>query len=358
MIRPEPSFAHLRRLTDGGGLFEHAKGSRPRPEHGYRLDDVARALVVTARHPAPSELVRTLRSQYLAFVLAAQAPDGQFHNRRGADLTWRDEPSVDDCWGRALWGLGTAAGAAADAELDDHNAGRALAAFDQGATHRSGSTRAMAFAALGAAAVLAVRPDHAPARELLLDAAAQVDTPSCDATTTRNGWAWPEPRLSYANAVVPEVLLAAGHLLGRPELVERGLHLLGWLLAVQSAEGHLSVVPVTGLGPGEAGPRFHQQPSEVAALADASALAAELTGERRWVAAVRQSVAWFLGSNDSGTPMLDEVSGGGFDGLAPGGRSENQGAEATVALLSTLQADLRVQSRPAEHPRAGALTRP
>ena len=78
---PAPIFTHLRRLTDAGGLYEHAEGITPRREHGYCLDDVARALVVVCREPAAAEL-DDLREQYLAFVLAAQEPDGRFHNRR------------------------------------------------------------------------------------------------------------------------------------------------------------------------------------------------------------------------------------------------------------------------------------
>ena len=31
---PFPPFTHLRRLTDAGGLYEHACGTVPRPEHG------------------------------------------------------------------------------------------------------------------------------------------------------------------------------------------------------------------------------------------------------------------------------------------------------------------------------------
>ena len=65
-----------------------------------------RALVVVCREPGDE--LDDLREQYLSFVLAAQAPDGRFHNRRQADLTWPDTASVEDCWGRALWGLGTA----------------------------------------------------------------------------------------------------------------------------------------------------------------------------------------------------------------------------------------------------------
>ena len=46
---------------------------------------------------------------------------------------------------------------------------------------------------------------------------------------------------------------------------------------------------------------------------------------------------WFLGVNDADTLMCDPTTGGGFDGLERFGRNENQGAESTLALLSTLQ---------------------
>ena len=69
MTFPPPPFTHLRRLTDGGGLYEHAKGTTPRREHGYCLDDVARALVVVSRETDPGQA--DLREQYLDFVLAA-----------------------------------------------------------------------------------------------------------------------------------------------------------------------------------------------------------------------------------------------------------------------------------------------
>ena len=65
-----PVFTHLRRLTDAGGLYEHAAGIVPRREHGYCVDDVARALVVVCREPGAE--LDDLRDQYLSFVLAAQ----------------------------------------------------------------------------------------------------------------------------------------------------------------------------------------------------------------------------------------------------------------------------------------------
>jgi len=324
-LLPAPSFVHLRRLTDAGGLYEHAQGVRARPEHGYCVDDVARGLVVVCREGAGQE---DLRRHYLAFVLAAQSADGRSRNRRDRDLGWRDSPSLEDCWGRALWGLGAAAAAPGDPPQRE----QALAAFTRGCRWRSPWPRAMAFAALGAAEVLRAVPGHGGALALLRAAATAVGRPVAGAA-----WCWPEPRLTYANAVLPEVLLAAGEALGDRGLVDDGLLLLEWLLAVQTRGGHLSVVPVGGRGPGEHGPGFDQQPIEVAALADACARAHALTADPRWADAVGLAAAWFLGANDAGTHLLDEYSGGGCDGLEVLGRNENQGAESTLALVSTLQ---------------------
>lgn len=325
MIFPAATFDHLRRLTDAGGLYEHADRTTARPEHGYCVDDVARALVVVCRSDSDQD---DLRLQYLDFVLAAQAPDGRFHNRRGLDLSWSDEPTVEDCWGRALWGLGTAVSAPGCDEVRT----AALTAFERGAAWRSPWTRSMAFAGLGAAEVLRTLPESRIARDLLADAAGHIGRPSYDEV-----WPWPQPRLTYANAVLPEVLLAAGAALDLPLVTADGLMLLGWLLDVQTRDGHLSVVPVGGRGPSDAVGGFDQQPIEVAAVADACARAFAVTDDPRWRDGVELAAAWFAGSNDANTSLMDAVSGGGCDGLEPHGRNENQGAESTLALLSTLQ---------------------
>ena len=127
-------------------------------------------------------------------------------------------------------------------------------------------------------------------------------------------------------------------MLFRSEPVLRGgLRMLEWLLAGETREGHLSVVPAAGWGPGEQRPGFEQRPIEVAALADACARAAAVTGETGWLNGVSQCVAWFLGDNDANTPMLNPQTGGGHDSLGPDGRNRNQGAQSTLAMISVLQ---------------------
>lgn len=324
-----PVFDHLHRLTDGRGLFEHAQYGDPRPEHGYCLDDVARALVVICREPRPSPALQALGRHYLDFTLSAIEADGSCHNRMSVDGSWSDESAVEDWWGRALWGLGVAAAHAPTQAMR----ARALLGFRMAARARSPHPRAMAFAALGAGELLINRGgDELSAEGLLADAVQAIGPSGVDP-----GWPWPQPRLTYGNGSIVEALLLAGAALPDAATQERGLQLLDFLLEIETHGGHLSVTPVGGRGPGDPHPGFDQQPIEVAAIADACARAYELTDDRRWLRGVRMAWSWFIGDNDSATPMFDPDTGAGFDGLLHDGRNLNQGAESTLALLSTAQ---------------------
>jgi hypothetical protein len=325
---PVPVFDHLLRLTDERGLFEHAQLSVPRREHGYCADDAARGLVVVCRESSSDFSVRRLVRHYLDFVLAAIEPNGTCHNRMDVDGTWQDEPSVGDWWGRAVWGLGVAAAHAHSESVRSP----ALAGFHTAAQRRSTHSRAMAYAALGAAEVMRTQPRDVAARDLLTAAACCIGPLGTDPA-----WPWPEPRLRYANGTVAEALIVAGAALQDAELLDRGLVLLTFLLKTDTRHGRLSVTPVGGRGPNDVDPRFDQQPIEVAALADACASAYRATNDPRWLRGVRLAWRWFLGHNDASTPMFDATTGGGYDGLEAAGHNRNQGAESTLAMLSTAQ---------------------
>lgn len=321
------SYRHLADLSDGRGIYEHALGVVPRREHGYCLDDVARALTVVLREERPSPVLTQLAETYLRFTEDAIGADGAAHNRMSAQGEWTDVPQMGDWWGRAVGALGFAAGHAAS---EEHRV-RAMRAFERAAHQVPTDVRGAAFAVLGAADLLEARPGCHAARSVLTAGLAVLP---CTATA---GWNWPEPRMRYANASLAEALIAAGNALGDTNLVRTGLGFLEFLLESESSSGHLSVTGTAGRGPGDTGPFFDQQAIEVAALADACARAFRLTGERRWHAGVRSAWAWFEGANDVGLPMFDPDTGAGYDGLEPGGRNDNRGAESTLAALSTFQ---------------------
>ncbi len=323
-----PSFGHVLSLSDDIGIFEHADHAEPRREHGYCTDDVARLLIVAVREPAESQAVLELGLTAFRFLTGSQSVTGRTRNRRDANGRWRGGYGVEDCWGRSLWAFGTAARRADDEGMRSS----ALSYFDHGAKQRSPHRRAMAFAALGAAEVAQHDARHRGARALLADAITTIGPLSNDPA-----WPWPEPRLSYANAALPEVLIAAGHLLDRPDVLDDGLTLLRWLLDRETVDGHLSPTPVDGAGRDDVAGRFDQQPIEVAAMADACARAQAVTGDEDWRRGVDLAIDWFAGRNDVGATMWDVVTNGGYDGLNPTGPNLNQGAESTLALISTMQ---------------------
>lgn len=337
MTSPGPIFEHLQRLTDARGTMTQARLAEPVRADGYRTDDMARVLVIATREPDAAGEVNRLARIAIQFLNDAQSFAGKCRNNMDRNGNWTDEPATEDTWGRCLWGLGTAA-AHSDVGLIRR---LAVIQFDRSAKVRSHSPRAMAFAALGAAELLGVDPDHRAARALLTDYASGSAQSGAD-----DGWAWPEPRLTDANAVLPEAMIATGVALEDAALQQRGLDLLGWLIGRETAGGHLSPTPAGGRGPDDSLPGFDQQPNQISSIADACARAARADASTIWPDSVRAAAAWFTGDNDAGLPMWDPLTGGGFDGLHADGVDPNQGAESTLAVLSTLQQAQRLSPVP------------
>ena len=147
------------RLSDDVGLFEHAEHAVPRPEHGYCVDDMARGCwSSSAARAAPDAGGRRLwPSATSPSSLDAQGADGRFHNRRGptggAGRTSRRSRTA----GAARCGRSARPARAVRRSCDAPTA--RSSAFDARRGQRGRRwPRAMAFAALGAAEVLAVRP--------------------------------------------------------------------------------------------------------------------------------------------------------------------------------------------------------
>lgn len=332
-------FAHIETMSDERGLFEHALLLAPRLEHGYCTDDNARLLVACSSEPPnliADEVTDRLGAIALRFVQDSIADDGRIRNRMEWQGRWTDQHGTADCWGRAVWSLGVAATCHHNSAIRE----RALVSFDSVVRQRSTWPRAMAFAALGAAAVLRADPSHDGARRLLIDSLGTIGViPPGD-------WPWPERRMSYANATLAEAVIVAGDALDRPGKTQQGLDMLAFLLALETIDGHLSVTGVGGRCQGEMGPQFDQQPIEAAAMAEACRSARRVTGDESWAAGITMAARWFEGSNDLALVMYDAQSGGGYDGLHADRVNLNEGAESTLAYISTMQcADALVVAR-------------
>ncbi|MEP7060616.1 MAG: glycosyltransferase [Actinomycetota bacterium] len=326
MSLPLPSLDHVARLTDDVGIAEHALGPVPRRTHGYCTDDNGRGLAVASRDrhdPRAPALAET----YLAFLAHAHQSDGVFRLRLAFDRRWTDDPVSDDANGRAIFGLGVAV-----AEGPEHLRQTAHDLFRSAAAFRSGFPRATAHAVIGAAEVLSAIPDDQSAIALMRDAATTLPRIGEDV-----GWRWPESRLAYANALLPEALIAIGAALNDQATLNDGLRLLEWLVAEELHDGRFSFAPTGGRGPQDARKGFDQQPIEAASFVEASARAFAVTDDSGWLGHLERAVAWFLGENDAGVPLIDPLTGGCYDGLERSGVNGNEGGESTLMLVTALQ---------------------
>jgi hypothetical protein len=120
-------------------------------------------------------------------------------------------------------------------------------------------------------------------------------------------------------------------------MLRQGLAMLDWLLAVQTAAGHLSPVGNTWWRSSGPRARFDQQPIEAASLLMAAEAALGATGNPRYRDAMEQAFGWYLGRNDLSVPVADPARGACHDGLTPTGVNLNQGAESTLMWLVAVE---------------------
>lgn len=319
-VLPSVRFHHLRALTNHYGLYEHAIFDRPRANHGFTTDDNARALVVLGRM-RDGEVPRALVQLYRGFVLSALTPGG-WRNRMSRHGRWLDHLGPEDSNGRALWGL---------AHTGEPMEEGVAAAIGFGLGLDLHYPRPNAYATLGVVELLARHPDWPGAEESLRRFSRRLPGPGAGA------WKWPEARLTYANARIPEALIAAGAVLSDDGMAGAGLELLDWLIAKERGERGFSFTPVGGRGPGESGPAFDQQPIEAWAMADACARAFLVSNDLAYLDHAWTAALWFVGHNDAGASLYDPETGAGFDGLEADGVNLNRGAESTLAALGALQ---------------------
>ena len=333
VVQPRPAALPLdavERMTDAVGIIQHAVYSVPDRHHGYCIDDNARALMMMVRR-GDDRRTAALASTYAAFVQHGWHPSRhRFRNFMGYDRRWLEECGSEDSNGRTVWALGVTAARAPWPSVRDW----AVKLFDETAPLAVELTapRARAFAAFGGVALLESFPDHEVAHQLVRQSAEQLMR--LHEQNSRDQWDWFEPSLSYDNARLPEALILAGRNLDEPEMIERGLSTLSWLVGRQtSPRGAFRPVGCKGFGRPYAPPlAFDQQPLEATATIDAAAAAYRSTGDGHWRRVAGQAFAWFFGDNDAGVPLADATDGGCFDGLMATGINRNQGAESILAL--------------------------
>ncbi|MCC3375763.1 hypothetical protein [Cohnella sp. REN36] len=295
-----PSFVHLKRMTDDTGLLEHALGRIPRRREGYTTDDNARALwTVTEWLSAADEarlgredreLLLSLASNYLAFLLWNQREDGWWHNNVAYDRSPEPEEISHDCQGRSIWSV-----ADAWVRLPATHKDAALCMLERAlrTIGRIDSLRGQAFAMAACAHILEADRDGAVKlpngwREELRRHVDRIEDLMIGAFRhfSDDRWRWFEPAMTYGNGALPWAMLRAYRLTRRPETLEAGLDSLSSLQTVMTSdEGWFRPIGNDGWCTSKAVSRWDQQPLEMFKLALALEEAARAleAGEREGI---------------------------------------------------------------------------
>lgn len=336
---PELNIEHLRFMTDGTGILQHAAFNVPRYEEGYCLDDNARALLVMAKleegDAVERPLVRELTSRYLAFVNHAfNRETGRFRNFMTYSRRWIEKQGSEDSQGRALWALGTLAGRSGDPGRKNLGSELFLAALPASAGFSS--PRAWSFALLGIDEYLRAYQGDSQVQAHGRGMAERLHDLFLRASGT--DWPWFEDRVTYCNARLPQALIASGAWLERNDMLAVGLRSLEWLVDIQrTKDGYFAPIGSNGFYPRDAEiARFDQQPVEACAMVSACLEACRITADPRWPLNARAAFNWFLGQNQLQQSLYDAASGGCRDGLHADRMNENQGAESTLSFLLAL----------------------
>ena len=328
---PEPSLAHLKKLTDSTGLYQHAKFTIPNRKHGYCTDDNARAVTAMVKYHsqyADSEAADLL-DKYLSFVMDAQAEDGSIRNFMHFDRSWMKKEPQHDALGRVLWAFG-----ALMANLPSPLYLSIIKhCFDMSVKHVAiQSIRGKAYSILGLTDYLQQFPGASDIKRCLKIAADDI-VAAYEKNSTPN-WQWFEDILTYDNAILPHALFIAALALGENKYADVAQKTCDFLLEKTFTGYYFSFIGCKGWYKRD-GKRavFDQQAIEAAGSVMMLRSAYDVTLNQRYLNLQRQAFDWFLGQNDLCIPIYDFKTKGCCDGLTQSGVNINQGAESTVSFL-------------------------
>jgi len=319
--------AHIFRLTDDTGMFQHARFSVPDPAEGYTTDDNARALLMAVmlyeqfRKPAYLALVYL----YLGFVLYAQNETGKFRNFMTYSRQFIEKEGSEDCFGRCLWALGyTLTSPIMPPGIKD----ACSYAYRRAMPHIQDLIwpRGQAYAMIGLSFI------GSPEADCLLSGLAAKLVSRFEQYAGEKDWQWFEDNLTYDNAVLPWALFTAYRRLGQDKLLCVALESLEFLDRITFRDSCYRPVGCNGwLVRGAEAALYDEQPIEACTSTLAHLAAYEATGNETMLELARQSFTWYLGQNSCRECLIDDETKGCYDGITPDGLNKNQGAESIIS---------------------------
>jgi len=309
---------HLLRLTDKNGIIEHCVGTVPDLSEGYSTDDNARALQLALRLGE-----KKLVPIYLKFLLSAQTPKG-FHQDLNDDMTWKDDDGVFEGYGRAMAALGEASVTAP--EEDQRQIAASVFDGQEPLIKEVKYPRVMAQIIIGLSYRIKSDMQHT------VDKLEKFYLDNSDAS-----WKWYEDSLTYDNGRLPLAMFTAYQILNEKKYLNIASESLDFLIekTYNSTKKMFSFPGFNGWYKknGEKS-LFGQQPVEAGSMVEACVKAFEITQDKKYLDKAYEAFSWYSGNNVSGLSLIDDASGGIYDGIDTNGINPNEGAESIVSYLT------------------------
>ncbi|MGQ9558188.1 MAG: glycosyltransferase [Desulfurispora sp.] len=318
--------AHIWRLTDDTGMFQHAKYGVPDPSSGYTTDDNARALILAVllyEHTGRRRYLN-LAWRYLSFVLYAQKDRGKFRNFMAYNREFLEQEGSEDCFGRCLWALGYTL-ASSRTPVSMKHACREMIKKALPAVQELQFARGWAYSLIGLGYL-----ESAGTRELINILAGSLLSQYRKQRSP--DWQWFEDTLTYSNAVLPRALFSAYQILPEPEILATALESLSFLEKICFEPGFFKPVGCQGwyTRGGRPAP-YDEQPLEAGEMILAYLAAYRVSGRKEFLVKASRCLEWYHGNNSCGLSLIDPETCGCYDGITGSGLNLNQGAESIVS---------------------------
>ncbi len=312
---------YLLKITDKVGLIEHCIYHQPNYVEGWCVDDNARALQVCLRYKNLE--LKKIKSIYFSFLESAFRNDN-FYDDLNQDLTWKEgfESGGEHC-GRTLVALGETI--IFDPTLKD----KAIKMFDQIYNlikeNQTYYTRVVAHTILG---LQYYKKEEIDFWAKILLKKYYIEK-SAD-------WKWFDPEMTYDNGRVPMSLLVAYKLTKNKKYFEIAIESLDFFTEItfDKKRGCFSFPGNRGWFT-KSGNRavFDQQPIEAGTMVETYTLAYEVTKDEKYKQLAQLAMNWYFGKNILGIDVIDEKTGGIYDGLEEKNVNQNRGAESILSYL-------------------------
>jgi glycosyltransferase involved in cell wall biosynthesis len=335
---PPFSLTHFVNITDDIGMYQFTNLEYPNEDHGYTLDDNARALYVLMKYRAlnhSNKHYANLERTFLNFIGNCQQEDGQFLNyldKNGEFTAQNNEINTDEATSRAILGIAEVICTSSSLYRSKEDAKLILNRFK---VHLRSIESPRALGKLIKALYNLTIYNNEFCFIDDINVFADHLCALYESTKTEL-WYWFENNLSYSNSDIPEGLFYAFKITGNARYKHIAIESLEFLIDKMYNNGRIDPIShrskitkhhVNYLDP------YGQQPVEVASIIECLEIAYDVTKNKRYYNLLLCSFTWFLGNNILSEIVYNPATGGGHDGIEKQGINLNQGAESTLSYL-------------------------